>query len=417
MRVVILSFGSRGDVQPYIALAIALKAAGHQPVLATHAEFAPLIALYGIEHRLVQGNSQELMRSPEGLRWLESNKNPVRFYRGLVDLARPLVEVMFESAANAVHDAEAVIFHPLAINAYFAARKRGVPAWMAGLQPWTPTRELPLAVAHLGFPLTRRGNYWSHIVFEYMMWAAFRSQANAWARKHLDMARMPQPFAEVRRDKVPVLYGFSEVLMPRPADWQDNVHITGYWFLDQPPGFVPPPDLERFLAAGPKPIYIGFGSMVDRSPEQTSHLVLDALEKTGQRCVLSQGWSGLSNMRNSDRVFSVGSVPHDWLFPKMSAVVHHGGAGTTSAAMRAGVPAVVVPFFADQHFWAARVKRAGLGPKPVPKQMLTARRLARALSDVVTNDKMRVRAQAAGEVIRSEQGVARALAIMGLDKS
>lgn len=414
MRIVILALGSRGDVQPYLALSVALKRAGHHPILATHAEFAPLIALYDIEHRVIEGNPQELLQSPEGMAWLASNKNPIRFYRGLMDLARPLISMMFESVANAIHDAEAVIFHPIAVNAFLAARKRGVPAWMAGLQPWTPTREFPMALLPLGIPLPASANYWSQILIEHLLWWPIRHQANAWSLEHLARARMPQPFTAMRKDKVPVLYAFSEVLMRRPRDWADHVHVTGYWFLDQPKAYTPPPELVRFLEAGPKPIYIGFGSMVDRTPDETSHLVVDALEKTGQRCILSQGWSGLANTRNSDRVLSIGSVPHDWLFPKMSAVVHHGGAGTTAAAMRAGVPAVVVPFFADQHFWASRVERAGLGPKPVPKHKLNADRLARALSEVVTNQKMRIRAQTAGEVIRGEDGLARALQITGL---
>ena len=156
--------------------------------------------------------------------------------------------------------------------------------------------------------------------------------------------------------------------------------------------------------------------MVDRTPEATSHLVLDALERTGQRCVLSQGWSGLANARDSKNVITVGSIPHDWLFPRMSAIVHHGGAGTTAAAMRAGVPALVVPFFADQYFWADRVRRAGLGPTPVPKARLTANKLAEGLTSIATSHKMHVSAEAAGRIIRGERGLERALQIMGLDR-
>ena len=302
------------------------------------------------------------------------------------------------------------------MHAFFAAQKRGIPAWMAGLQPWTPTREVPLALAPTGVPLTGLGNYLSYILFENLVWLPFRAQANAWSQKYMGATLPAQPFAALRRAKVPVLYGFSEVLMPRPRDWAEHVHMTGYWFLDQPDSFTPPPALAEFLAAGPKPIYLGFGSMVDRTPEATSHLVLDALERTGQRCVLSQGWSGLANARDSKNVITVGSIPHDWLFPRMSAIVHHGGAGTTAAAMRAGVPALVVPFFADQYFWADRVRRAGLGPTPVPKARLTANKLAEGLTSIATSHKMHVSAEAAGRIIRGERGLERALQIMGLDR-
>jgi sterol 3beta-glucosyltransferase len=229
-----------------------------------------------------------------------------------------------------------------------------------------------------------------------------------------DVLRLPaaKGQARLRGRPVPMLYAYSEAVVPRPADWDENTLVTGYWFLDAPAGWQPPAELERFLAGGSPPVYIGFGSMFMAGGAQTTALVLKALDLAGQRAVLATGWGGLTAASATDQVYCLEDVPHDWLFPQMAAVVHHGGAGTTGASLRAGRPAVVCPLVGDQPFWGRRVAELGVGPEPLPKSKLTAERLAEAIGLAVTDAGMRQRAAALGEIIRSEDGVGRAVAFI-----
>jgi sterol 3beta-glucosyltransferase len=194
--------------------------------------------------------------------------------------------------------------------------------------------------------------------------------------------------------------------------WSEHARVTGYWFLDHPPDWQPPADLVDFLESGPPPIYIGFGSLKSRGAEKAGRIVLDALRQSGHRGVIAIGGGGLSESDLPDEVFAVGSVPHDWLFPRMAAVVHHGGAGTTGAELRAGVPSVIVPVTNDQPFWGRRVRALGVGPAPIPRRRLTADRLARAICIAVTDESIRKRGAELGETIRAEDGVGNAVRIV-----
>ncbi len=187
------------------------------------------------------------------------------------------------------------------------------------------------------------------------------------------MPQIPIWVNEIRHwlRRSPVIYGFSPSVVQKPPDWGDHVEITGYWFLDRQPGWQPPADLADFLAAGAPPVYIGFGSMSTRKPQETTELVLRALSRDRQRGLLLTGWGGLSEIDLPDYVFKIEFAPHDWLFPQMAAVVHHGGAGTTAAGLRAGIPTIIVPHFIDQPFWGQRVADLGAGPQPIPRRQLT----------------------------------------------
>jgi sterol 3beta-glucosyltransferase len=206
-----------------------------------------------------------------------------------------------------------------------------------------------------------------------------------------------------------MLSAYSPSIIPHPTDWPATVAVTGYYFLDAQTDWQPSPALQAFLAAGAPPVYIGFGSMAGRNPEQLATLVLEALAQSGQRGLLLTGWGGLRPETVPDSVFVVNSAPHGWLFPRMAAVVHHGGAGTTAEGLRAGVPTVIVPFVFDQPFWGARVNALGLGPAPIPQKKLTADRLAHAIRVAVTDSGMRQRAKACGAAIRAENGIGNAV--------
>ncbi len=201
-------------------------------------------------------------------------------------------------------------------------------------------------------------------------------------------------------------------MIPRPADWPDSLHVTGYWFLDPPAGWEPPRDLLDFLDSGLRPVYVGFGSMLSKKPEETADVVLKALERSGQRGVLSSGWGGLRKNNLPPSVYMVGSIPHGWLFPRMAAVVHHGGAGTTGAGLSAGVSSILTPFFGDQPFWGRKVHELGVGPRPIPRRKLTAEGLAQAIRTAVSDPTILKNAADLGERIRAEDGIARAVAVI-----
>jgi sterol 3beta-glucosyltransferase len=215
----------------------------------------------------------------------------------------------------------------------------------------------------------------------------------------------------MNKEDSPVLYAFSPAVVPRPSDWRKGCSITGYWFLDKP-DWIPPQTLLDFIQAASPPVYIGFGSMSERDPQALSELLIRALRLAGQRGVLLSGWADLPKENMPDDMYVIESVPHDWLFPRMAAVVHHGGAGTTAAVFRAGVPNIAVPFFGDQNFWAGQVWRLGTGPRPIPRKRLTAENLAQAIKQAVSSAPIQQRAEALGEEIRREDGVARAIEIL-----
>jgi len=201
-------------------------------------------------------------------------------------------------------------------------------------------------------------------------------------------------------------------VLPRPSDWGDNVHVTGYWFLEADPSWQPPVELVEFLEGGPPPVYIGFGSVISREARELTEMVLAALAQTGQRGLLLTGWGGLARADWPEHMFQIDSIPFGWLFPRMRVIVHHGGMGTTGAALRAGIPSVVVPFTADQPFWGRRVYQLGVGPKPIPHKKLTVQSLAEAIHVALSDQTMQRRAEALGERLRSEDGVAQAVQVI-----
>lgn len=210
----------------------------------------------------------------------------------------------------------------------------------------------------------------------------------------------------------PIVYGYSRHVAPVPPDWGDWLYVTGYWFLDADDSWRPPADLVAFLDDGPPPVYVGFGSMVDQEAEAVTKIVLQALASSGRRAILLGGWSRLGQGKLPESILRVDWAPHSWLFPRMAAVVHHGGAGTTAAGLRAGVPDVIVPYFADQPFWAGRVRALGVGPEPIPRQKLTAERLAEAIESASMDEEMGRRARELGRKIQAEDGVATAVPLI-----
>jgi sterol 3beta-glucosyltransferase len=218
------------------------------------------------------------------------------------------------------------------------------------------------------------------------------------------------PLQAMERQGLPFLYGYSPSVMPTPSRWPSTRTVGGYWFLEDSPEWTPAPRLEAFLQEGPAPLYVGFGSMTTGDPAGMTRVILEAVRRTGQRAVLSTGWGGLRTEDLPASVLPIGFVPHDWLFARVSMAIHHGGAGTTAAVLKAGTPSIIVPFFADQFFWGRRVLDLGVGPAPIPRKELSVESLEKAIRTVLGNSEMTARARQMAQAIRSEDGVAAAVA-------
>lgn len=418
MRVLILTLGSRGDIEPFMALAEGLAAGGHAPSLCAPASFEPSIVGRGIDYRRMDDGFVELARSLEGQAAFEDMGQLYGALKTVVRLlpkADALQDLLLDDAwraAQAVRP-EVIVFHPKLPGALDIAEALDVPAVMAPLFPqFVPTAAFPT----LGFPDLPLGPGYRRTTYRLMHAIAARigmgpvqrlRSRQGWGPRSARMGLM----ADHRGRAVPVLHGFSPVLCPRPGDWPATAVVTGHWPL-APSGAALPQGVVDFLDAGPPPVYVGFGSMAGRNPERTAGEVVAALRQARCRGVLAGGWGGLAPVESADDLLFIESAPHDALFPRVSAVVHHGGAGTTHAGLRAGRPSVLCPFFGDQPFWGRRVHTLGLGPPPLPQRRLDADRLAAALVAATTDPGMRAESAAIGRALAAESGVATAVSML-----
>lgn len=414
MRITIPITGSRGDVQPFVALGMGLMASGYQVRLATHADFSDLIRSKGLEFFPIEDGARALHDTQTGYRMFHAGANPLRFVREYARLREPLMQSLVHACWQACRDADVLLIPTTALLlGLSAAEKLGLPVVLAALQPTIPTRHLancllPRSPAWL--PMGGLYNLVSHFLIAECFWQMQRETLNRARQEVLGLPPLPWwgPSPQLFR-QTPSLHGYSPTVIPKPPDWSEQHRVTGFWFLETGKEWQPPPDLVRFLEAGPPPVCVGFGSMPNPDLREITALVVQALAQAGQRGILLTGWGGLGEVGGSDDVFVIESVPHDWLFPYTAAVVHHGGAGTTAAALRAGVPSVVVPFMADQPFWGRRVFELGAGPKPIPRRRLGVKHLAEAIRMAALDQAVRAQAAALGRRIQAEDGVARAV--------
>ena len=410
MKVAIIALGSRGDVQPHVALGVGLRRAGHSVRIVTSSDFGDLVRSHDLEFCDTGVSTEAIANEMHDL--LEAG-NFLKIMTAMGDSAR---RVAVQVAANGLEACEGSDVIVSGLGGLFVgqalAEKLGVPFVQAYLYPFSPTREFPGVLTPVSqTPLTSWLNAPSHRATQQMLWQTTRS-ADAAVRVEvlgLKPSTFWGPFAALAGMDHLSLYGYSEHVIPMPRDWPSHNLVTGYWFLDPSVEWRPPAELVAFLETGPPPVYVGFGSMGSKNPEATADLVLESLQRTGQRGVLSSGWGGLTKSDLPGSVCMVGSIPHAGLFPRMTAIVHHGGAGTTAAALSAGAPSIVTPVMGDQSFWARRVSDLGVGPKSVVRRKLTVERLTKAIETAVSDDAMRARASSLGEQIRAEDGIANAV--------
>jgi sterol 3beta-glucosyltransferase len=408
MKILISTLGSRGDVQPYLALAIGLQQAGHRVTLSVPETFTKWIQSHGVNVHPIGFNPQEVMqklaKSGGGLRGMRTMRQVMN--TGMIEAQ--------DEVWQAAQDTDFMVQTGTGMGALEVASKRNIPVAFAHLVPIAPTRAFPMF--WLPFRRSPGGGYnlLTHKLVSRVLWSVGGSITNQW-RTRLDLPAWRSE-GEMHRYShsldTPSLYGYSPTILPKPSDWDELHHVTGYWFLDEPPDWQPPADLLRFLESGPPPVYVGFGSMSPEYPERQTHLALRSLQITGQRGILLTGWGGITHLPDSPNVLFVDDVPHSWLFPRVAAVVHHGGAGTTAAVLRAGILSILTPFGGDQFSWADLVVKSGVGPRAPGIKKLTAEKLAEAISIAVDDSAIRTRAAALGEKIRAENGIARAMEVI-----
>lgn len=414
MHITITSLGSRGDVQPCIALGIGLQLVGHTVRIATYRYFAEFVQQYGLEFAPVEGEPRQAMETQSGQQWMKSGTNFFKFVRQMRSVVTyESMMKAFDDTLEACRGTDAILYSAFGTAGAHVAEYMHVPSMYVLLQPFSRSREVPTIVAP-ALPLGGLYNWGTHILGEQLFWQMGRVPVNRWRRKSLNLTPVPinGPFDALYQRHTPFVYGYSRFVVPPASDFPAWHHITGYWFLDDEGEWSPPPDLVRFIADGSPPISIGFGSMSGNITRRLASLAIEAVALTRQRAILLGGWGMATDLNLPDSIYALEAAPHRWLFPQMAAVVHHGGAGTTAAGLRAGRPSVLVPFFGDQPYWGSRVHALGVGPKPVLRSKLTAKRLAEAITQAVTDQNMQSQAAALGEKIRAEDGVAKAVEIV-----
>ncbi|HUA28929.1 MAG TPA: glycosyltransferase [Streptosporangiaceae bacterium] len=401
MRVLIVAPGSRGDVAPFTGLGLTLLAAGHEVTIAGYAMFSDLVTGAGLAFSPLPGDPRLL----EAAAWRRGGSGPLgvaRLIRLVADHLRELHTGMLAAARRADMLALSGISYA---GGYHIGLALGIPSIGLALAPVYPTRDFPpstLTARNLG----RFGNLAAGQVLAFLGAPVLAGPVRE-LRDELGLPRVSSRQAVIGQMDAtgwPALHGFSPSVVPRPADWRPGLEVTGYWWPYSPGSWTPPAELADFLAAGPPPVFAGLGSMAPENAARLSEVIAEAARRTGVRIVIQAGRAGLTWPAEAGSGISIGEVPHDWLFPRMAALIHHAGAGTSAAGFRAGVPAIAVPMIGDQPFWAARIAGLGTGPRPIPVRRLTATRLAAAIRDATTRASYRDRARHLAARIADEDG-------------
>lgn len=402
MNIVIVCIDTRGGVQPYLALAIGLQEAGHSVRFVAPANYRSFVSSRGISFHGLTGDLLGAVRH-EGTSGRGTDKG---FLQGHLLMIRTVTSRMMQWTADCHEACRGSDFIVSGFGGMLAAEgvseKLRIPLLQAHVQPLTPTAAFRGLIKPVGVP-----NPLSHRLTRQAFWQPLRCAVNK-ARKavlNLGRAEFFGTFGKTAEHDLPLFYGYSPSLLPKPEDWPGNIHVTGYWFMRESEDWQPSEKLARFLEAGPKPLLIGFGSMASTDPAGTDDLLAAAVRLSGQRAVLVSGWTQPTQQAVTEDVFRIDSVPYSWLMQHVSVVVHHGGAGTTGAARAAGVPSVIVPHTADQPFWGNIIAASGLGPPPIPRRRLTADRLAEAIRIVTTHEGYRLNATGMASRMRNEDGV------------
>lgn len=409
MRILLYAFGTRGDIEPFLALAHRLVREGHQAVLCCPTAYRDDAERLGVGFEPMADEMDRLMRA--GMQEMDGSSFSVKFITSMTAAMRTSLTEQWDAAERTEPDL--IVGHPKALAAIHIAERRGIPFVASLALPFlTPTGDFPVPFTAARMPRAlNRATYG----FNRFTALAYGGMINKLRRDTLGLPRASR-FSDYLHDvdgsPVPVLYAFSRHVVPVPADYPPQAHVTGYWFGPGEPDWTPAPELEDFLADGPPPVYVGFGSMgFGKNAAARSALVRDALDRAGLRAVVATGWGGLS-LPSSERILAIGQAPHAWLFPRVAAVVHHGGSGTTAAGLRAGRPTLICPFLGDQPFWGARVQELGAGPAPLRLNRASVSDLAGRLSALVEDGRFAATAARIADGLGAEDGPGTAVRVL-----
>ncbi|XP_071937656.1 sterol 3-beta-glucosyltransferase UGT80A2 isoform X2 [Coffea arabica] len=407
LQIVMLIVGTRGDVQPFIAIGKKLQDYGHRVRLATHSNFKEFVLTSGLEFYPLGGDPKVLagyMVKNKG--FLPSGPSEIPIQRNQIkEIINSLLPACKEPDVDTgiPFKADAIIANPPAYGHTHVAEALKVPLHIFFTMPWTPTSEFPHPLSRVKQPAGYRLSYQ---IVDSLIWLGIRDMINDARKKKLKLRPVTYlSGSQGSESDIPHGYIWSPHLVPKPKDWGQKVDVVGFCFLDLASNYQPPEPLVNWLNAGPKPIYIGFGSLPVQEPEKMTQIIVEALEKTGQRGIINKGWGGLGNLAEpKDFIYLLDNVPHDWLFLQCAAVVHHGGAGTTAAGLKAACPTTVVPFFGDQPFWGERVHARGVGPPPIPVDEFTLPKLVYAINFMLDAE-VKERAVELAKAMEDEDGV------------
>ncbi|KAB2602079.1 sterol 3-beta-glucosyltransferase UGT80A2-like [Pyrus ussuriensis x Pyrus communis] len=407
MQIVMLIVGTRGDVQPFIAIGKRLQDYGHRVRLATHSNFKEFVLTAGLEFYPLGGDPKVLagyMVKNKG--FLPSGPSEIPIQRNQL---KDIIYSLFSACKEPDMDSgipfkvDAIIANPPAYGHTHVAEALKVPIHVFFTMPWTPTSEFP-------HPLSRvkqtTGYRLSYQIVDSLIWLGIRDMINDVRKKKLKLRPVTYLSGSQGSDSdVPYGYIWSPHLVPKPKDWGPKIDVVGFCFLDLASNYEPPEALVKWLEAGDKPIYIGFGSLPVQEPQKMTQIIVEALEKTGQRGIINKGWGGLGDLAEpKDFIYLLDNCPHDWLFLQCKAVVHHGGAGTTAAGLKAACPTTIVPFFGDQPFWGERVHARGVGPAPIAVDQFSLPKLVDAINFML-DPKVKERAVELAKDMENEDGV------------
>jgi sterol 3beta-glucosyltransferase len=417
MKIAITTVGTRGDLQPYIALGLGLKEAGHEVLIVSSKNEEAFVKNFGLDFFALNVDIQKLMKGDE-VQEMSRGNNPLKFIVSHLKGSKKLKQLMIDTQTEiwtACQSAHIIIFHPGMPLGFFIAQEKKRISIMANPFPVIATKDYPAILFYTSPKLGSLFNKITHKIFEKLFWSLSKSAIVAFWNKTVKtkMNFAVSPIQQQIKSGMPIINGYSNLFFQQSKDWKSNIHTTGNWFINNEPNFIPATDLTTFIDNRDQPIYIGFGSMKDiGSFKNTLNIIKEALDITKQRAVVGLGWSTLSyNDSIPDNIFLIESIPHFWLFPKMKMVIHHGGAGTTAAGLRAGKPTIIIPHNADQPAWGQRVFELGVGAKPIKKSNLTAANLASAIlyaqqANIIAN------ADKFGQQLRKENGVENAVEII-----
>lgn len=390
----IFCIGSLGDILPFVALGVKLKSEGHQVRIASHLQAKSLCEEWGLEFALVEGDLTELQENPKikKILHLASIRN-IPTSITLMRLFREVIEVQLETSLQALGNADILIYSPTAFAGPHLAEYANIPSFRMSLQPEILTKEHSSCVVPFPKLFGNYGNFIGHFLSSTLGWLPFRKPINVWREKHLGLKKMGYrgPLSKKLFQQTQHIIACSPLLIPRPSDWPDNVHYTGFCCLPSLSKILPK-SVEEFITESPT-LYLGFGSMTPYSPIELTEILVQALSRRNIRCLISERFPGINTLSLPENVLKIGYLQHDSLFPKVSAVVHHGGVGTTSACLYAGKPMLVMPFIVDQFFWGKYVHEWGVGPNPLPVKKCTLEVFEERLEILQTHEHYKNKAQ------------------------